>query len=319
MSRMAKLRQINHQTSGVTTLLAVYESHIEKPCVFMAYNLYCIRTKCRFVTTQTNLRKGIMRIMEYSFSRKVSLVIQYSKEEAEKLHNPCISPEHLVLGMIKDKDNKAVYALESLYVDIYQVQQTLSELLHDKAEETQARVFGVVFDEAGTNALKGSVWESIRLNSSEINVEHLLLAIMRQKENKVTQIINSYDVTYQDIADKLKEANQPKPSAGFDFDEEDDDEGIQRQPLFNSGSEKKEAVGQKETNDTKEETPFLDQYGTDLTKLAAEDKLDSVIGRKRDRPHLPDSESTQKEQPYSCRRSGSWKDRHRRRSRHQNQ
>lgn len=220
--------------------------------------------------------------MEYSFSRKVSLVIQYSKEEAEKLHNPCISPEHLVLGMIKDKDNKAVYALESLYVDIYQVQQTLSELLHDKAEETQARVFGVIFDEAGTNALKGSVWESIRLNSSEINVEHLLLAIMRQKENKVTQIINSYDVTYQDIADKLKEANQPKPSAGFDFDEEDDDEGIQRQPLFNSGSEKKEAVGQKETNDTKEETPFLDQYGTDLTKLAAEDKLDSVIGREKE-------------------------------------
>ena len=220
--------------------------------------------------------------MEYSFSRKVSLVIQYSKEEAEKLHNTCISPEHLVLGMIKDKDNKAVYALESLYVDIYQVQQTLSELLHDKAEETQARVFGVVFDEAGTNALKGSVWESIRLNSSEINVEHLLLAIMRQKENKVTQIINSYDVTYQDIADKLKEANQPKPSSGLDFDEEDDDEGIQRQPLFNSGSEKKEAVGQKEATGTKEETPFLDQYGIDLTKLAAEDKLDSVIGREKE-------------------------------------
>ena len=220
--------------------------------------------------------------MEYSFSRKVSLVIQYSKEEAEKLHNPCISPEHLVLGMIKDKDNKAVYALESLYVDIYQVQQTLSELLHDKAEETQARVFGVVFDEAGTNALKDSVWESIRLNSSEINVEHLLLAIMRQKENKVTQILNSYDVTYQDIADKLKEANQPKPSSGLDFDEEDDDEGIQRQPLFNSGSEKKEAVGQKETAGTKEETPFLDQYGIDLTKLAAEDKLDSVIGREKE-------------------------------------
>ena len=220
--------------------------------------------------------------MEYSFSRKVSLVIQYSKEEAEKLHNPCISPEHLVLGMIKDKDNKAVYALESLYVDIYQVQQTLSELLHDKAEETQARVFGVVFDEAGTNALKGSVWESIRLNSSEINVEHLLLAIMRQKENKVTQIINSYDVTYQDIADKLKEANQPKPSSGLDFDEEDDDEGIQRQPLFNSGSEKKEAVGQKEATGTKEETPFLNQYGIDLTKLAAEDKLDSVIGREKE-------------------------------------
>ena len=220
--------------------------------------------------------------MEYSFSRKVSLVIQYSKEEAEKLHNPCISPEHLVLGMIKDKDNKAVYALESLYVDIYQVQQTLSELLHDKAEETQARVFGVVFDEAGTNALKGSVWESIRLNSSEINVEHLLLAIMRQKENKVTQIINSYDVTYQDIADKLKEANQPKPSSGLDFDEEDDDEGIQRQPLFNSGSEKKETVGQKEATGTKEETPFLDQYGIDLTKLAAEDKLDSVIGREKE-------------------------------------
>lgn len=220
--------------------------------------------------------------MEYSFSRKVSLVIQYSKEEAEKLHNPCISPEHLVLGMIKDKDNKAVYALESLYVDIYQVQQTLSELLHDKAEETQARVFGVVFDEAGTNALKGSVWESIRLNSSEINVEHLLLAIMRQKENKVTQIINSYDVTYQDIADKLKEANQPRPSSGLDFDEEDDDEGIQRQPLFNSGSEKKEAVGQKEATGTKEETPFLDQYGIDLTKLAAEDKLDSVIGREKE-------------------------------------
>ena len=220
--------------------------------------------------------------MEYSFSRKVSLVIQYSKEEAEKLHNPCISPEHLVLGMIKDKDNKAVYALESLYVDIYQVQQTLSELLHDKAEETQARVFGVVFDEAGTNALKGSVWESIRLNSSEINVEHLLLAIMRQKENKVTQIINSYDVTYQDIADKLKEANQPKPSSGLDFDEEDDDEGIQRQPLFNSDSEKKGAVGQKEATGTKEETPFLDQYGIDLTKLAAEDKLDSVIGREKE-------------------------------------
>lgn len=218
--------------------------------------------------------------MEYSFSKKISLIVQYSREEAEKLHNPCISPEHMLLGMIKDKDNKAIHALESLYVDIYQLQQTLSELLQARAEETKSRLFGIVFDEAASNALKGSIWESERFNSPVINAEHLLLAIMRQKDNKATQIINSYDVTYQDIVDKIKQSNLIEPSAGFDFDEEDDDEGIKRQPLFSSNFEKEEAVGQKET--AKRETPFLDQYGTDLTKLAAENKLDSVIGREKE-------------------------------------
>ena len=224
--------------------------------------------------------------MNNQFTQRVSDVIQFSKEEANRLRNNSIRPEHLLLGLIREGEGKAVRILQSLYVDLQKIKQTLEDELRLQADMSDAYSEDITFDSQASRILKMSILEARVLKSPATDTEHMLLAIMKENQNKASQILEENEVTYQKIWDKL--VPKTEPQSGLDFGEEEEDEeedGIRRHNPENGrtnyASDPQPATRtkqQKPDNDT----PVLDSFGTDMTQVAAEGKLDPVVGREKE-------------------------------------
>ena len=224
--------------------------------------------------------------MNNQFTQRVSDVIQFSKEEANRLRNNNIRPEHLLLGLIREGEGKAVRILQSLYVDLQKIKQTLEDELRLQADMSDAYSEDITFDSQASRILKMSILEARVLKSPATDTEHMLLAIMKENQNKASQILEENEVTYQKIWDKL--VPKTEPQSGLDFGEEEEDEeedGIRRHNPENGrtnyASDPQPATRtkqQKPDNDT----PVLDSFGTDMTQVAAEGKLDPVVGREKE-------------------------------------
>ena len=223
--------------------------------------------------------------MNYQFSQRVSDVLTYSKEEANRLGNSFIGPEHLLLGILRDGTGKAVEALTKLDANLNQIKRSLEEQLRDPENHNLPADEEVSFSPTAARILKMSMLEARLLKSQEADTEHLLLAILKDGSNVAATVLNDQFITYQAVYELLtmKSAN---PNAGMGFTEDDDDE--EEMSPSRSSSEGPRSLGggqsaartatQKPTNDT----PVLDNFGTDITRAAAEGKLDPVVGRERE-------------------------------------
>ena len=143
------------------------------------------------------------KFMNNPFSQRISDVIQFSKEEANRLRNNYIGPEHLLLGLIREGEGKAVQILKDLYVDLEMVKKTLENDLRSSAVTPENYSEDITFDEKASKILKMSILESRILKSPATDTEHMLLAIMRENQNKASQILEENEVTYQKVMDKL--------------------------------------------------------------------------------------------------------------------
>lgn len=226
------------------------------------------------------------KFMNNPFSQRISDVIQFSKEEANRLRNNYIGPEHLLLGLIREGEGKAVQILKDLYVDLEMVKKTLENDLRSSAVTPENYSEDITFDEKASKILKMSILESRILKSPATDTEHMLLAIMRENQNKASQILEENEVTYQKVMDKLVPKAEPQSGLDFGEDEEEEEEGIRRQPTGNGESSffSQEA---KQTTRTQQQKPnndtlVLDSFGTDMTKAASEGKLDPIVGREKE-------------------------------------
>lgn len=223
--------------------------------------------------------------MNYQFSQRVSDVLTYSKEEANRLGNSFIGPEHLLLGILRDGTGKAVEALTKLDANLNQIKRSLEEQLRDPENHNLPADEEVSFSPTAARILKMSMLEARLLKSQEADTEHLLLAILKDGSNVAATVLNDQFITYQAVYELLtmKSAN---PNAGMGFTEDDDDEEEMSSPRSSSegsrgmgeGPSATRTATQKPTNDT----PVLDNFGTDITRAAAEGKLDPVVGRERE-------------------------------------
>lgn len=224
------------------------------------------------------------KFMNNPFSQRISDVIQFSKEEANRLRNNYIGPEHLLLGLIREGEGKAVQILKDLYVDLEMVKKTLENDLRSSAVTPENYSEDITFDEKASKILKMSILESRILKSPATDTEHMLLAIMRENQNKASQILEENEVTYQKVMDKL--VPKAEPQSGLDFGEDEEEEGIRRQPTGNGESSffSQEAKQTTRTQQQKpnNDTPVLDSFGTDMTKAASEGKLDPIVGREKE-------------------------------------
>ena len=224
--------------------------------------------------------------MNNQFTQRVSDVIQYSKEEANRLRNSHIKPEHLLLGLIREGEGKAVRILESLDVNLQRIKTALETELRMQADAPDAYSDDISFDIHTSRILRMSILEARFLKSPTTDTEHMLLAIMKENQNKASQILEENKVTYQKIWDKL--VPKTEPQSGLDFGEEDEDEedGISRRTPENGGHTTHSSDSQNTTRIRQQkpdnDTPVLDSFGTDMTKLAAEGKLDPVVGREKE-------------------------------------
>ena len=227
--------------------------------------------------------------MDNQFTQRVSEILLFSKEESDRLGNNYVGTGHLLLGIIREGDNKAVSILQSLYVDLKKLKLILEDELRGQvASPVRENFFGSDkdLDKKASKVMKLSILEAKLLKSPEVDTEHVLLAIMKDNENKAAEILESQEVTYRKVMDWLV-PHKEEPKDGLDFGEEDEDEddGIRRrrpdEGNMSYRSEGQPVAGTKQQKSSKD-TPVLDSFSTDMTKAAEEGKLDPVVGREKE-------------------------------------
>ena len=213
--------------------------------------------------------------MNNQFTQRVSDIIMYSKEEANRLRNSYIGPEHLLLGLIREGEGKAIEILFNLQINLQDIKNQLEAIVKNNAENDTTYDENISFNDKASKVLKLCILEAKLLRNIAVDSEHILLAIMKVKDNAAFHVLESNGVTYE----KIKLTLQPDTHAGLGFSEdEDEDEDIRQSPSgnkSNAAQQQARPAQKKPANDT----PVLDNFGTDMTKAAEEGKLDPVVGR----------------------------------------
>ena len=222
--------------------------------------------------------------MNNQFTPRVSDIIMYSKEEANRLENAFIGPEHLLLGLIREGEGKAIEILFNLQIDLKKLKNEIEQKLRDTSENHFTKE-AINFNDSASKILKLCILEARQQKSESVDSEHILLAIMRQKDNQASRILEGHDVTYEKVLEMLTfQPERPQAGLGFDDDEDEEDDTLMRrpqEPLSGNGSTQQQtrATQQKKTANN---TPILDNFGIDMTRAAEEGKLDPVVGREKE-------------------------------------
>ncbi len=213
--------------------------------------------------------------MDNNFSTQVKEIISYSREEALRLGNDFIGTEHLVLGLIRDGENTAVKILKSLSIDLYELRKEIEMAVKDKTGKNIANINSLPLTKQAEKVIRITVLEARSLKSAQSESEHLMLSILKNKENIATQILNQFEVDYDIFKTELGFVTSKPPQA--EFNEEDDFDEERKQ----YGQQPKGAKGAGAAQ-IKSKTPVLDNFGRDITRLAENGSLDPIVGRENE-------------------------------------
>ncbi|PQV46315.1 ATP-dependent Clp protease ATP-binding subunit ClpC [Jejuia pallidilutea] len=216
--------------------------------------------------------------MDDNFSPRVKDVIAYSKEEALRLGHDFIGTEHLMLGLLRDGNGKAIDILNALDVDLNHLRRKVEILspANPNINIASNQKKNLHLTRQAERALKTTFLEAKLFQSSSINTAHLLLCILRNENDPTTKLLNKLKVDYDNVKEQFKqmitnESDYIEPkSESFQDDDANLGEDSQKDNIFNSPSGK---------SSKKSKTPVLDNFGRDLTAFAEEGKLDPVVGR----------------------------------------
>ena len=219
--------------------------------------------------------------MDDNFSPRVKDVIAFSKEEALRLGHYFIGTEHLMLGLLRDGNGKAIDILSALEVDLNHLRRKVEILspANPSIPVTSNEKKNLHLTRQAERALKTTFLEAKLFQSTSINTAHLLLCILRNENDPTTKLLNKLKVDYDNVKEQFKfmttkdEDYTESPKAeSFSDDDTNDEDDAKQNPFSQSTS--------KTTNKSK--TPVLDNFGRDLTVLAEEGKLDPVVGREKE-------------------------------------
>ena len=209
-------------------------------------------------------------------SPKVSEILAFSKEEAMRLASVAVGPEHMMLGILREKNSPVKDFLTIMDIDMDNMKESLVEKIKENNQEKTLASTELYLNEQASNILKLAVLEARVQHTQIVDEQHLLLAMLHdQADNGVKSILEMNNMTYNDaLAFFQKKESQTKD--GIDFPEEDEDEGV---VPTGSNNEEKRTASQTQTKKTGGKTPVIDAFATDLTQAARDGKLDPVVGR----------------------------------------
>ena len=218
--------------------------------------------------------------MNYKYSDRVTRILGYSKEEALRLNNDYIGPEHLMLGLIRDGESRVIDVLKrKFYVNIPSVKNVIERSVRDYGAKLLST--DIALNQKSNTIMRLAVLEARLMKSKESDAEHMLLAILKQHDNLVARILGDCDVTYKDLYDSLTVQPAPTPTENsVDFDEEDEEDTPP--PSSGSTSTNANTTSTQTSKKGNSDTPAIDKFGFDLTRAASEGKLDPVVGRERE-------------------------------------
>ncbi|MFN4893649.1 MAG: ATP-dependent Clp protease ATP-binding subunit [Bacteroidota bacterium] len=209
--------------------------------------------------------------MDNSFSPQVKEIISFSREEALRLGNDFIGTEHLLLGLIREGENTAIRILKSFNVDIYELRKEIELAVKDKTGKNIANINSLPLTKQAEKVIRVTVLEAKALKSATVETEHLMLSILKNKENVATQILNQFDVDYDLFRQELGIVKSNEPRA--EFSDEGDEEFEEEKKFSQSKGSAKSGTA------AKSKTPVLDNFGRDITKMAELGALDPIVGR----------------------------------------
>jgi ATP-dependent Clp protease ATP-binding subunit ClpC len=227
--------------------------------------------------------------MKGNYSKQLMDVLEYSREEATRLQNSYIGPEHLMLGILRDGEGNAINLLYELKTNIPHIKKNIEQDIRNVYDAEYVMGNEIVISKTSERVLRMSLLEARGFKSEETGTEHLLLAILKEEFNPAAKILGEAGITYRTAYNKLASMLNMNPlsdayemeeiSNGYtDDDEEEDEENF---------SSRKEPVRQgisgtssqpKSPNDT----PVLDNFGTDMTRAASDNRLDPIVGREKE-------------------------------------
>ncbi|HEY1030372.1 MAG TPA: ATP-dependent Clp protease ATP-binding subunit [Flavipsychrobacter sp.] len=210
--------------------------------------------------------------MDSNFSPKVKEIISYSREEALRLGNDFIGTEHLLLGLIRDGEGLAVRVLQTMQVDLFDLRKELEAAIKDKGNKPLSNINSLPLTKQAEKVIRITVLEAKALKSPTVETEHLMLSILKNKENVATQILHQYQVDYERFKDELAilqgdapRADYNDPGGSEEFEDDDERRQFQQQ--------------RRQAGNSKSKTPVLDNFGRDITKMAELGNLDPIVGR----------------------------------------
>ncbi|UCE68467.1 MAG: ATP-dependent Clp protease ATP-binding subunit [Flavobacteriaceae bacterium] len=221
--------------------------------------------------------------MDDNFSPRVKDVIAYSKEEALRLGHDFIGTEHLMLGLLRDGNGKAISILDAMDVDLDHLRRKVEILSppNPNATTQPKDKKNLHLTRQAERALKTTFLEAKLFQSSSINTAHLLLCILRNENDPTTKLLHKMKVDYDGVKEQFKsmitsenEEDYGDTPSAESFSSESDDTGDSKEGSYSGSSTQK---GSK-----KSKTPVLDNFGRDLTLLAEDNKLDPVVGREKE-------------------------------------
>lgn len=223
--------------------------------------------------------------MTNSFSQRVSENLSFSREEALRLSSGAIRPEHIVLGMLRDKQSPLKALLTGANIDVDKVKLQLEKnIQEDNSAAASSDNGNISLDEHANNILKLSILEARLQHSKEVDVEHIILAILHDKmASGAKSVLLENGLTYEKAMNFLMQTNSNvKNGVGLS----DDDDNLVSHDNFSSHNNKNQSATSDTTNKPMgggtDKTPVLDKFSTDLTLAAAQGKLDLVIGRDKE-------------------------------------
>lgn len=223
--------------------------------------------------------------MTNSFSQRVSENLSFSREEALRLSSGAIRPEHIVLGMLRDKQSPLKALLTGANIDVDKVKSQLEKNIQENNSAAVSSDNGnISLDEHANNILKLSILEARLQHSKEVDVEHIILAILHDKmASGAKSVLLENGLTYEKAMNFLMQTNSNvKNGVGLS----DDDDNLVSHDNFSSHNNKNQSATSDTTNKPMgggtDKTPVLDKFSTDLTLAAAQGKLDLVIGRDKE-------------------------------------
>ena len=209
----------------------------------------------------------------------MSMVLAFSKEEAERLNNGSVTPSHILLAMLRHKENSAVSVLQKLNIDLQVLKRRLEESTQDSRLLIAPSINDMDFDLNASRVIRLGALEARLMHSESIDTIHLLLAILKANDCQASNIMSEMNVTYASLA-QIAHNNKEQKNREDNENKNTDEEAVVEYVTPEEDSPAASSTPRNTSSDT--QTPLLDNFGTDLTKAAQENLLDPVVGRENE-------------------------------------
>ena len=220
--------------------------------------------------------------MTSQFSPKVSEILSFSREEATRLASRSVGPEHILMGILRERSGNVVDLFNRLHIDVKSVKNELEEKVRETEHGEPINTRELILNDKASNILKLAVLEARKQHTQTIDVHHLLLAILHdQVSNGAKEVLEFNNMNYEDALTYFQQkASQTQDGIGIPDETEDDEDSLLGGSSSHDNSQRQNTATQTKMPSGK--TPVLDNFSTDLTKAASEGKLDPVVGRERE-------------------------------------